>query len=75
MADCVCLSKCDFFNDLMPKPSQMGDFFKSRYCKGDNTCCARYRIYQWAGREAIPNNLYPNMIGRAETIIDALVAV
>ena len=71
MADCECLQKCPFFNDKMDDSKGMGKIYKDKYCLGDNSRCARYRVFLALGSEAVPNNLYPNMRDRAENIIAA----
>ena len=69
MADCELLKGCLFFNDKMPMETGMGKIYKGKYCQGDNSVCARYMVAKNAGREKVPQNLYPNMIDKANQII------
>jgi hypothetical protein len=49
--------------------SDEAELFKKLYCRGGNNICARYMIFQKLGREAVPKNLHPNEITRANTIL------
>ena len=69
MADCELLPKCIFFNDKMTNMPGMADLYKSKYCKGDNSLCARFKVFGALGREKVPTDLFPNDLSRAETII------
>ena len=69
MSDCTLLPTCIFFNDKMANLAGMADLYKSKYCKGDNSNCARYRVFSALGREKVPTNLYPNDLERADAII------
>ncbi len=71
MANCELLGGCLFFNDKMPGESGLGAIFKKKYCKGDNSKCARYLVAKRLGREKVPANLYPNMMDRANGLISA----
>lgn len=71
MADCICLPKCPFFNDVMSDMPTTAEMMKKRYCQGDNSKCARYMVFKALGRERVPANLYPAQTGRAEGIIEA----
>ena len=69
MADCECLAGCPFFNDKMPDNSGLGAIYKKKYCRNDNSQCARYTIFKKLGKAAVPVNLYPNMQERANQIL------
>ena len=69
MADCELLKGCLFFNDKMPPERGMGAIYKTTYCQGDSSKCARYRVAKTLGREKVPANLYPNMHERANSLI------
>lgn len=71
MANCELLEGCLFFNDKMSEDSGLGAIYKKKYCLGDNTQCARYRVAKKLGRKNVPTNLYPNMIDTAENLISA----
>ena len=69
MADCKLLEKCLFFNDKMPGDSAVGELYKTKFCKGDCSNCARFVVAIKLGREKVPTNLYPNMLDRANQLI------
>ena len=69
MADCESLAGCPFFNDKMPDNSGLGAIYKKKYCRDDNSQCARYKIFKKLGKAAVPQNLYPNMQERANQIL------
>jgi hypothetical protein len=69
MADCVCLATCIFFNDKMAHMPGLADLYKRNYCRGDNSQCARYRVYKAKGRDKVPADLFPTETDRAETIL------
>jgi hypothetical protein len=71
MADCECLGGCPFFNDKMKDQAGLVELFKQRYCKGDSTRCARHMIVERLGKPAVPADLYPNMVERAQHILAA----
>jgi hypothetical protein len=70
IADCQLLAGCIFFNDKMSSMPGMADLYKSKYCKGDNSSCARFRVFSALGREKVPPDLFPNDVERANTIIN-----
>jgi hypothetical protein len=69
MADCECLLQCVFFNDRMANMQTMAGLFKQRYCKEDNSNCARYMVFKALGKAKVPPDMYPNMMERARGII------
>ena len=71
MADCVCLAGCIFFNDKMADMPDMANLYKQRYCRTDNSKCARFMVFSALGRENVPSDLFPNDSERALKIIDA----
>jgi hypothetical protein len=42
---------------------------KQTFCLGDNHDCARHRVRVGLGREAVPDNLFPNDNTRADRIL------
>ena len=62
MADCECLPTCPFFNDQMADMPSMSEIIKH---------CARHMVFRTLGRPAIPKDLYPSQVERAEELIDA----
>ncbi len=69
MADCPCLPKCIFFNDKMANMPQAAEQMKTRFCKGDNSGCARYMVFAKLGREKVPTDLFPRHVDRAKEIL------
>ncbi len=69
MADCEFLSGCPFFNDQMQNMPATAEVYKSRYCRGDKTACARYMVKTEAGGDFVASDLFPNQSERAEIII------
>jgi hypothetical protein len=69
MADCKLLSDCIFFNDKMANKPGTAEIFKKKYCKGDNSSCARFMVFEALGRPKVPKDLFPNQAGRAGEII------
>lgn len=65
MSDCVCLPNCPFFHDKMAEMPSMADIYKTRYCQGDNSECARYAVYKALGPGNVPSDLYPNQMAQA----------
>jgi len=70
MAECEFLKTCPFFNTRMAQMPMMAEIYKDKYCKGDFRSCARQIVAQQLGRENIPEDLYPNQLGRAQELID-----
>ncbi len=69
MSDCECLPVCPFFNDKMANMPVTAEIVKKRFCKSDNTNCARHKVMLALGRENVPLTLYPNQVEIAEMII------
>lgn len=72
MANCECLNDCVFFNDNMEDMPGMAGMYKEKFCKGDNTTCARYIVMKKLGKENIPPDLFPNQKSRAQELISAV---
>ncbi len=69
MAVCEMLEKCPFFNETMHGMPDHAELFKQLYCHGGNDICARYMILRKLGRDAVPADLFPNEVSRANMII------
>ena len=67
--DCECLAACPFFNDKMTDMPGAAEQLKQRYCKGDSSGCARHMVFARLGKSAVPSDLYPDMVERAEQIL------
>lgn len=66
MADCECLNGCLFFNNKMAGRPITTGVYKRRFCLDDNSNCARYMVFKVKGRDAVPDDLYPNEQERAK---------
>jgi len=71
MPDCICLPRCPFFNDRMGALPEKAEEMKDKYCRGDNSRCARHMVFDKLGREKVPPDLYPIQMARAKQIIDS----
>lgn len=69
MATCEKLSKCPFYQGKMDINSGLGSIYKTKYCEGDKTNCARYIISTQLGPEFVTNNIYPNMNDLANKLL------
>jgi len=69
MAECECLSGCNFYQDKMPIDSAIGQMYKKKYCLDDSTECARHIVFKKFGKGTVPSNLYPSQMERAEKIL------
>lgn len=69
MADCELLRTCLFFNDKMANRPATAELLKDKYCRGDNSSCARYIVYKSAGRGSVPQDMFPPNIERARQIV------
>jgi len=72
MSDCVCLEGCPFFNDKMANMPSMAEILKQRYCRNDWQDCARHKVFEEFGRDAVPGDLFPNEVERSEQILAEL---
>lgn len=68
---CEKLAKCPFYNDKMDINYGIGAMYKRKYCEGDKTICARYRVATQLGPEYVADNLYPNMSDAADKLLAA----
>ncbi len=69
MADCEMLENCPFFNEGMQNMPGHAELFKELYCRGGHDICARHMIFRRLGREAVPKDLFPNEVTRANVIL------
>ena len=68
--NCENLKGCPFYNDRMPIDSALGRMHKRKYCEGDKTLCARYKVASSIGKENVPIDLFPIMMEEANQIIE-----
>ena len=69
MPDCEQLKNCPFFHNNMKNMPAITEMLKMRFCRGDNSKCARYMVLKKLGKHAVPANLIPNQLEKAKTII------
>jgi hypothetical protein len=69
MAECTLLAKCLFFNDKMASMPAAADMMKKKFCLKDSATCSRFMVCSALGREAVPTDLFPNHVERAQSII------
>ena len=71
---CEKTAGCPFYNNkMMVKSPSILSNYKKKYCEGDKNKCARYKVFIFLGANKVPNNLYPNMVDRANEIIGQTV--
>ncbi len=71
MAECECLTGCPYFEDeIMKNLDAIIKMRQDKYCKGDNSICARYMVFKVLGRENVPKDLLPFQIEKAKETID-----
>lgn len=71
MPDCPNVPKCIFFHDKMANKPATAEMMKKNYCQGDFAKCARYMICIALGGPQVPQDLFPNMIDKAKSILTA----
>lgn len=69
MSECEKLKDCIFFNDRMVDMPDVSEMLKNRYCRGDNSKCARYMVATTLGKDKVPPDLFPHMTERAQEIL------
>jgi hypothetical protein len=67
--DCEHMDACDFFKDNIKNAPRDAPIMRVRYCMGDRTGCARYRVYQALGKGHAPHDLFPDQTDRAMALI------
>jgi len=71
MPDCELLAACPFFNDKMADLPSMAGIFKNKYCKEDFRSCARHMVFKKLGKNAVPKDLFPNQLARAQKLLNS----
>lgn len=69
MECCEKLAKCPFYQGKMDINSGLGRMYKTKYCEGNKTTCARYIVATQLGPEYVTDKLYPNMTAAAEKLL------
>lgn len=65
---CECMRTCLFFNDKMVNMPATAEIFKEKYCKTDNSDCARFKVFKTLGKEKVPKDLFPNQATKVQEI-------
>jgi hypothetical protein len=68
--ECEKLPKCIFFNDQMESMPAVADLLKNQYCRSAFAECARFRVASRLGASAVPGNMYPGDMDRADALIN-----
>lgn len=72
MADCPYAASCSsFFEAEMAGKQPLAEVHKNRWCRRDNHGCARFIAIQVLGQAAVPGDLYPYQVVRAEDLVSA----
>ncbi len=70
MPYCELFDVCPFYNDEIDQHySASIAAMRKRYCKKDNSKCARYNVFKALGRNRVPIDLFPNDEKRALVIL------
>jgi hypothetical protein len=69
MAECECIAKCLFFNGKMDNMPPDAESIKQKYCRGEFTECARYKVFKVLGKCDVPRDLFPHENDRAAEIL------
>ena len=71
MSECPLINKCPFFDYRLESKPAIANLYKSKYCKSDNSKCARWIVATELGKESVPPSLYPNQHDLAEQLINS----
>lgn len=66
---CELRDTCPLFQGALDAGPAERAMFRARYCNGDYAVCARYLVFTALGRDAVPDDLYPNDRLRALSIV------
>lgn len=69
MEACEHIDKCTFFSGRMSNQPFTLKLFKDRYCTREKNNCARYVVSSKLGENCVPNDLLPNQIEKAYSIL------
>lgn len=69
MATCERLEVCPLLHDRLYYRPASAAILKTQYCHGNQMACARYLVAKVMGPEAVPEDLFPNMLDRAEILL------
>lgn len=67
---CDRLEICASFRTEMKRLPAMMHVIQDKYCAGDSQLCARKLIAVSMGAQGVPDDLYPNDMGRAARLLN-----
>lgn len=70
--DCPSLATCLFFNDKMAELSALADMMKKKYCRTDQSQCARAIVSKSLGKDKVPTDMFPNQVERAMAMVKSI---
>lgn len=70
MSDCPSLKNCPFYNDKMKGKPILAEIYKKKYCKSNNSNCARWQVANAVGKQFVPLDLFPNQTDKINQIIN-----
>ncbi len=68
---CDYYESCNLISGWLPKYKGLKSYYMNRYCEGDHTRCARYRLKQVAYE--VPDAMLPNASNWADYILSTLI--
>ena len=69
MSSCEFTTACPFFQGKMEISQGLGSIYRQNYCEGNKLNCARYMVRSKMGKGSVPENLYPNMVDKANQLL------
>jgi len=72
MSECVYVSQCTFLDERMSRMPAMAELLRHHYCAGEPAGCARFKVADEFGRDAVPSDLFPNQMDVAEELLSRL---
>jgi hypothetical protein len=72
VSKCPSFENCPFYNDKMDNKPALANMYKKNYCEGNYDGCARWKVANTLGKQAVPLDLFPNQIDRIDSIINRL---
>jgi len=71
MPICELIDSCAFYNRELRISSERQEAYIKRFCKFDQSQCARFKVYKTLGKEKIPSGMLPNQFEMASGLIRA----
>lgn len=70
MPDCERIEHCRYFTEQLQDLEAVQEVWKRRFCRTDNSKCARHMVLRTLGKEHVPSYLVPTQVEEAQRIID-----